>query len=198
MTEKERFELENEDGTICIKDNIRKKYIFAFICEDIDMKEGMLEECENVVNCLNQTWEQTQRFEKSNQEYITENEELKKRLYDLQKENYGNIDGIAFYQEENATLCEKISDLEYENEELKEKLNEDDKMRWSKKTEKTVQDCDGEEYNIQEIVNALNHYQRTVDELRRENHELYNRVNELRRENYELYNRVNENTNNIK
>lgn len=57
-------------------------------------------------------------------------------------------------------------------------------MWWSKKTEKTVQDCDGEEYNIQEIVNALNHYQRTVDELRRENHELYNRVNE--------------NTNNIK
>lgn len=113
-----------------------------------------------------------------------ENEELKKRLSDLQKENYGNIDGIAFYQEENATLCEKISDLEYENEELKEKLNEDDKMRWSKKTENTVQDIDGEEYNIQEIVNALNHYQRTVDELRREN--------------YELYNRVNENTNNIK
>lgn len=115
---------------------------------------------------------------------LNENEELKKRLSDFQKENYGNIDGIAFYQEENATLCEKISDLEYENEELKEKLNEDDKMRWSKKTENTVQDIDGEEYNIDEIVGALNHYQRTVDELRRENHELYNRVNE--------------NTNNIK
>ncbi len=51
-----------------------------------------------------------------------ENKELKKRISDLQKENYGNIDGIAFYQEENASLCEKISDLECENEKLKEKV----------------------------------------------------------------------------
>lgn len=53
---------------------------------------------------------------------LNENEELKKQLSDLQKENYGNIDGIAFYQEENASLCEKISDLEYENEELKKEI----------------------------------------------------------------------------
>lgn len=38
-----------------------------------------------------------------------ENKELKKRLSDLQKENYGNIDGIAFYQEENAMLKNTIA-----------------------------------------------------------------------------------------
>ena len=51
-------------------------------------------------------------------EFVDENEKLKKRISDLQKENYGNIDGVAFYQEENASLCEKIFDLEFENEEL--------------------------------------------------------------------------------
>ena len=52
------------------------------------------------------------------------NKELKKRVSDLQKENYGNIDGVAFYQEENASLCEKISDLECENEDLKKENKE--------------------------------------------------------------------------
>ena len=51
MTEK-RFTIENENGEICIIDNITKKYIFAFVCEDIDMEEGMLEECEKCVKFL--------------------------------------------------------------------------------------------------------------------------------------------------
>lgn len=117
---------------------------------------------------------------------------------DLKKENKKILDtinnkitekGMNWYKAEDNSKEEKeaniqLNVLEEIKDELKEKLNEDDKMGWSKKTENTVQDIDGEEYNIQEIVNALNHYQRTVDELRREN--------------YELYNRVNENTNNIK
>lgn len=83
MTKNKRFVLENENGEICIRDNIRKKYIFTFVCEDIDMEEGMLEECEKVVNCLNQIWEQTQRFEKYNEEYIEDNEKLKKENEEL-------------------------------------------------------------------------------------------------------------------
>lgn len=55
---------------------------------------------------------------------LEENEQLKQRLFDLQKENYGNIDGVAFYQEENASLCDKISDLECENEVLKKENEE--------------------------------------------------------------------------
>lgn len=60
-------------------------------------------------------------------------------------------------------------------------LNEGDKMsnRWSKKTENTVQDCDGEEYNIDEIVKALNHYQDSVDSLSRENYDMYCLIEEF-------------------
>ena len=41
-----------------------------------------------------------------------ENEQLKQQISDLRKEDYGNMDGIAFYQEENASLRERIVDLE--------------------------------------------------------------------------------------
>ena len=85
MTEK-RFELENEDGEIGIIDNIRKKYIFVFVCEDIDMQDGMLGECLNVVNCLNQIWEQTQRFEKHNQELIQRSIQYEDKIDELKNE----------------------------------------------------------------------------------------------------------------
>ena len=49
-----------------------------------------------------------------------ENEQLKKQLSDVRKENYGNLDGINYYQEQNASLSERISDLECENEQLKQ------------------------------------------------------------------------------
>lgn len=52
-------------------------------------------------------------------------------------------------------------------------------MRWSKKTENTVQDIDGEEYNIDEIVGALNHYQKSVDSLSRENYDMYCLIEEF-------------------
>ena len=45
---------------------------------------------------------------------IKENEKLKERIKELQKENYGNLDGLNYYQEENASLSEKISNLEYD------------------------------------------------------------------------------------
>ena len=51
--------------------------------------------------------------------------------------------------------------------------------RWSKKTEKTVQDIDGEEYNIDEIVKALNHYQDTVDSLSKDNYDMYCLIEEF-------------------
>ena len=42
------------------------------------------------------------------------------------KENYGLLDGIAFYKEENASLIGIIYDLECENEQLKQSLKEID------------------------------------------------------------------------
>ena len=50
-----------------------------------------------------------------------ENEQLKERIKELQKESYGNLDGINYYQEQNGHLSSKISDLECENEQLKER-----------------------------------------------------------------------------
>lgn len=48
-----------------------------------------------------------------------ENEQLKKENNELRKENYGNLDGLNYYQEQNGHLSSKISDLECENEQLK-------------------------------------------------------------------------------
>ena len=45
--------------------------------------------------------------------------DLSNKYAEVRKENYGNLDGINYYQEENGHLSERISDLEYENEELK-------------------------------------------------------------------------------
>ena len=45
--------------------------------------------------------------------------ELSDKYAEQRKENYGLLDGIAFYKEENASLSERISDLECENEQLK-------------------------------------------------------------------------------
>lgn len=52
--------------------------------------------------------------------------------------------------------------------------------RWSKKTENTVQDFDGEECNIDEIVGALNYYQKKVYSLTKENEELKKENNLLK------------------
>lgn len=45
--------------------------------------------------------------------------DLLNKYAEVRKENYGNLDGINYYQEENGHLSERISDLEYENEQLK-------------------------------------------------------------------------------
>lgn len=45
--------------------------------------------------------------------------ELSDKYAEQRKENYGLLDGIAFYKEENASLSERISDLECENDQLK-------------------------------------------------------------------------------
>lgn len=52
-------------------------------------------------------------------------------------------------------------------------------MRWSKKTENTVQDIDGEEYNIDKIVEVLNHYQKSVNSLSIENYHMYSLIEEF-------------------
>ena len=39
---------------------------------------------------------------------------------ELRKESYGNLDGLNYYQEQNGHLSSKISDLECENEQLKQ------------------------------------------------------------------------------
>ena len=81
MTDK-RFIVENNDGEVCIKDNLTKKYPFAYVCETIDMTEAMIGECLECCNLLNQLWNQTQRFEKYSQEHLKENIELKKYIRD--------------------------------------------------------------------------------------------------------------------
>lgn len=53
-----------------------------------------------------------------------ENNLLKQKLAEEMKENYGNLDGINYYQEENASLGERISDLECENVQLKQTMKE--------------------------------------------------------------------------
>lgn len=47
--------------------------------------------------------------------------ELSDKYAEQRKANYGLLDGIAFYKEENASLSERISDLECENRQLKKK-----------------------------------------------------------------------------
>ena len=42
---------------------------------------------------------------------------------ELRKESYGNLDGLNYYQEQNGHLSSKISDLECENEQLKNKID---------------------------------------------------------------------------
>ena len=73
----ERFIIENNNGEVCIKDNLTKKYPFAYVCEEIDMQDSMISECLECSNILNQLWEQTQRFEKHNKDLTEENEQLK-------------------------------------------------------------------------------------------------------------------------
>jgi len=51
-------------------------------------------------------------------------EDLANALYEeneqLKKESYGNLDGLNYYQEQIGHLSSKISDLECENEQLKD------------------------------------------------------------------------------
>ena len=56
---------------------------------------------------------------------------------DLKKENYGNLDGINYYQEQNGHLESRISNLECENEQLKNKIDvlEDDNETYHKSLE---------------------------------------------------------------
>ena len=49
--------------------------------------------------------------------------ELSDKYAEQRKENYDLLDGIAFYEEENASLSERISNLECENELLKRSDN---------------------------------------------------------------------------
>ena len=48
--------------------------------------------------------------------------ELFEDCNDLKKENYGNLDGINYYQEQNGHLESRISNLECENEQLKSEI----------------------------------------------------------------------------
>ena len=55
---------------------------------------------------------------------LNENEELKSKLAEVKKENYGNLDGLAYKDEvEIPQLSERISDLECEIEKLKDDKN---------------------------------------------------------------------------
>ena len=73
---------------------------------------------------------------------LNEYVDVKKENEQLKKESYGNIDGLNYYQEQNGHLSSRISDLECENEQLKDS-NEHFKQ-WFKDnciTEIIVGDC---------------------------------------------------------
>ena len=108
MTENKRFTVENNDGEVCIKDNLTKKYPFAYVCETIDMKEAMISECLECSNLLNQMWEQTQRFEKYNQEYLEERNTLHERIQDLEKKEAELGQNYLRLLEENLALREAL------------------------------------------------------------------------------------------
>lgn len=45
--------------------------------------------------------------------------------------------------------------------------------KWKKKAKCIIQDMDGNEYNTDEIIRVLNHYQNRIDQLSNENYEIY-------------------------
>ena len=114
-----RFTIENNNGEVCIKDNLTKKYPFAYVCEEIDMQDSMISECMECSNLLNQLWEQTQRFEKYSQEHLEERNALHEENKELKKEN-AQLDILI----KNNHLA--YIDLEKENEQLKAQLYCDD------------------------------------------------------------------------
>lgn len=64
MTENKRYVVITDiDLEVSLKDNITKKYLFSFVCENIDEFEPLLSEVINVCDELNKNWEQTLRFE---------------------------------------------------------------------------------------------------------------------------------------
>lgn len=75
---------------------------------------------EKVIDLLNELNEENEQLKQRVKTQSVDREQLIKRIEELKKENYGNLDGIAFYKEENASLSERISDLECENEQLKQ------------------------------------------------------------------------------
>lgn len=125
-------------------------------------------ECNNKINALKKENEQLKQVNKKILDTIN------KKITEKGMDWYGAEDNSK--EEKEANL--QLNVLEEIRDELK-KLNEDDKMRWSKKTENTVQDIDGEEYNIDEIVGALNHYQKSVDSSSKENYEMYCLIEEF-------------------
>lgn len=111
----------------------------------VDCRDALLYQC----NMMNELHEENQDLKSFNQdlsenlsvcadkrlaqgEYLTkltnENEQLKERINELQKESYGNLDGLNYYQEQNGHLSSKISDLECENEQLKKQLESEHTM----------------------------------------------------------------------
>ena len=71
---------------VSLKDNLAKDFPFIINCENVDDFEILLQEVTNCCNRLNNSWEQTKRFEKYNQLLVEENEQLKRENELLQKE----------------------------------------------------------------------------------------------------------------
>ena len=104
MTENKRFvSITDIDLEISIKDNLKKKYPFSLVCENLDEFEPLLNKVINVCGEMNKLWEQTQRFEDHNKRLMEENEQLRK---------------------DATTLIYANQDYRHENEQLKQELFE--------------------------------------------------------------------------
>ena len=91
-------------------------------------------------------------------------EQLKQQLLDVRKENYGNLDGLNYYQEQNGHLSSKISDLECENEQLKKSVK-----RQQKENEKS-------KVRINTFIEGNKTLQARLKELKKENQGIQNKV----------------------
>lgn len=129
MTEKDKVTVDDIIGIVKTEEQTNsvalKKEAQLSICEKrlIELEkenEQLKSEIEKLSYANEDLLSEKRNWQRMSDEYcklLEENEQLK-------KESYGNLDGLNYYQEQNGYLSSKISDLECENEQLKEQLSE--------------------------------------------------------------------------
>lgn len=92
---------ENNKRFYCKKDG-NNQWTVSDRLNQYPMPITSLEFCSVVANALNGLWEKTVRFEKYNQDYMKENEQLKKENYELYK-RLGDFEPFERYIKERTS-----------------------------------------------------------------------------------------------